>query len=104
MFQPLLGATFALLMLLCPLRNVSAHDWYPEECCHGQDCAVVTVAEHLSGGRLRVTTVHGVGDVRADTSVRRSPDNKMHACLRQIGPDEEHLGWQLICLFVPGTS
>ena len=24
-----------------------------------------------------------------------SPDNQAHACLRQIGPDEEMLGWQL---------
>lgn len=85
-----------------PGLPASAHSWYPQDCCHDQDCAVVQAAERLTSGELRVTTIHGIGLVRADTSIRPSPDSAMHACLRQIGPNEEHLGWHLICLFVPG--
>lgn len=101
MFHSLRIAALACLLII-PHRSATAHSWYPHECCHDRDCAVVEATEFLKSGELRVTTVHGVGLVRDDTSIRASRDNSMHACLRQIGPDEEHLGWQLICLFVPG--
>ena len=81
-----------------------AHDWYPHECCHDQDCAVVTLLERLPDGRLLVETQHAVGTVPRGFAIRPSPDGQAHACLRQNGSDVEHYGWVVIYLFIPGVS
>ncbi|MEQ1518283.1 MAG: hypothetical protein ABL931_17520 [Usitatibacteraceae bacterium] len=81
-----------------------AHDWYPKECCNDHDCAVITTMAALPGGELRVETDHGFAIAPRGFEPRPSPDNQAHACLRQIGPDEEHGGWMLICLFLPGLA
>ncbi len=91
------------LSLAYPGLTATAHSWYPDDRCHDQDCAVVETAERLLNGEVRVKTARGIGLVRADTHIQTSPDKAMHACLPQVGPDEEHLGRQLVWLFVPGV-
>ena len=81
-----------------------AHEWYPHECCHDQDCAAVVSLARLADGRLRVETEHGIAYAPVGFDVRPSPDNKAHACLRDKGPPSEHRGWILVCLFLPAAA
>lgn len=92
----LAGAT-----LLCS-TPVSAHSWYPKECCSNDDCAQVTATSRLilaSGGlpQLIVTSKHGTAIVPQDFPVRESRDGRMHVCMR---PDPWG-GMDVICLFMP---
>ena len=89
---------------LIAARPACAHDWYPHECCHNEDCAVVTQLERLPDGTLLVETQNAVGTVARSIAIRPSPDGRAHACLRQIGSDLEHRGWIVVCLFIPGVS
>jgi len=52
---------------------------------------------------MKVRTKAGFGIVPRGFDVRPSLDNEVHACLRQNGPDVEHLGWVVVCLFLPGN-
>ena len=90
--------------LCAPSGMTAAHEWYPPDCCHGQDCAAVTSLRRLPDGGFRVETTHGFGVIPRGFLTRPSLDDKAHACLRQIGPDEEHLGWLVVCLFLPGNA
>ena len=86
--------------------NGSAHEWYPVECCGGNDCAEV---EHATYDRTRgadgtlpilaVTTALGTALVPSNFPRRESRDGKMHACMR---PGEGEM--RLICLFLPPPS
>jgi hypothetical protein len=40
-----IGATITLWV---GIRSADAHDWYPMECCHGMDCAIVDKVEVLT--------------------------------------------------------
>ena len=90
-----------LAALLIP-GGTGAHEWYPHECCHDRDCAVVTAIERLADGGLRIATQHGVGVLPAGATMLSSPDDKARDCLRQIGPDEELTGWHVVYPFMPG--
>ena len=101
--RPLLVAVIGIQLLI---PAASAHDWYPMECCRGNDCAEV---EHATYDRapdtdnklpiLAVTTKHGTALVPENFPHRESPDGKMHACMLP-GPGD----MRLICLFVPPPS
>lgn len=93
----------ALLAVVALPPVASAHHWYPDECCHDRDCSLITLLERTADGGLRIVTAHGVGFVPPGFPVRPSLDNAAHACLIQNGPDEEHLGWTVVCLFFPGA-
>ena len=102
--------------------RASAHEWYPQECCSGDDCAPVdkvevlteqhdvaknqTLANHLgmpahaSVPPLLVTTRHGRVIVPADFPRGQSKDSQMHACMRPIGGGAV----KLICIFMPPTN
>ncbi len=85
----------------------SAHDWYPLECCHNQDCAAVEKVEMLPtptaegpggpGMSMVVTTKYGSALVPATFPRRESKDHRMHACML---PDGEGR-MRLICIFMP---
>jgi hypothetical protein len=83
-----------------------AHEWYPMECCHGQDCAPVesvqTLAPASTNGlaTLVITTKYGTAVVPPDFPRRDSKDNRMHACMRQGATGRIHL----LCFFVPPPS
>jgi hypothetical protein len=83
-------------------RPAKAHDWYPIECCHAQDCAPVEKTAWLvpTGGsprRLVVTSKHGTAVVPETLPLRESKDSRMHVCMRP----SLYGGMGVICLFVP---
>ena len=85
-------------ILLAALASpVSAHDWYPIECCHGMDCAPVERIEMQEGASLVVTSKHGTGVVPATMPRRESKDHRMHVCMRPASPS----GVRIICVFLP---
>lgn len=94
---------YAWAMLLAAAPEAIAHKWYPHECCHDQDCGEVTELTLLPDGSLKVRTEVGFAVVPRGFDVRPSLDDAAHACLRQNGPDVEHLGWVVVCLFLPGN-
>jgi hypothetical protein len=99
-----------LAFLLASATPAAAHDWYPLECCHEQDCAPVDHAEIVptpttsdpSGAAIdppamAVTTKHGTVTVPANFPRRESKDNRMHACMMPGANGQ----MQLICIFMP---
>jgi hypothetical protein len=97
----LLGLAVACAFWFTPAQ---AHDWYPKECCHNNDCASVesiarssTLAASSELPRMVVTTKHGTAVIPSNLPRRESKDNRMHACMNP-GPMGK---MQLICIFMP---
>jgi hypothetical protein len=99
-----------LLAFLLAATPVSAHDWYPLECCHHQDCAPVDRTEFVptpttsepqalapAPVAMIVTTKHGTVMVPANFPRRESKDHRMHACMMPSAGGQ----MQLICIFMP---
>lgn len=98
-----LGLAFAWAFWFNPAQ---AHDWYPKECCHDNDCAPVESVSRSSSlaatselPSMVVTTKHGTAIVPPNLPRRESKDNRMHACMNS-GPMGK---MQLICIFTPPT-
>ena len=95
------------LAALLAATPAAAHDWYPHECCHNQDCAAVDkiemVPQQTSDGAgsappaMAVTTKWGTALVPASFPRRESQDHRMHACMLPDGRGK----MRLICLFMP---
>jgi len=106
-----------------PTPRLSAHDWYPPECCHKYDCAPVTKIEVVPTQKLAaagmvfapslklpsqtlITTPHGTvvvpenfGRAKGEEWRRRnSPDGQTHACIQAGGG---YTPPKLTCLFDP---
>jgi hypothetical protein len=88
------------------LPSAEAHDWYPKECCHENDCAPVEHVTRTSSlaasselPSMVVTTRHGTAVIPPNLPRRESKDNRMHACMSS-GPMGK---MQLICIFTPPT-
>ena len=84
--------TLALFaFLVWPAR---AHDWYPQECCHNQDCAPVacdSIGENGEGMTWNGLTFRG-------SQIRASPNAKCHACASKGKPSRP------LCIFIlPST-
>ena len=62
-----------------------AHDWYPPECCNGNDCIQVPCAE----------VADGKWQGRSPGSHRPSPDGKCHICIGAGGRGKFY------CMFTP---
>jgi len=103
-----------LLAILLAATPAAAHDWYPLECCHHQDCAPVDkvelvptpMASGADGAKsdapaMIVTTKHGTALVPASFPRRESKDHRMHACMLPIGADGK---MRLICIFMPPST
>lgn len=104
------------VILVASILRVQAHDWYPMECCHEQDCAPATVtsvptaslasafvpdsSETMLPSMMMVTTVHGSVVVPQDFKSRPSPDGITHACMQKMPSGN----MRLICLFTPPNS
>lgn len=99
-----------LLAMLLVATPAAAHDWYPLECCHRQDCAPVDKVEMVptpavadpdgAPGKppaMMVTTRHGTALVPASFPRRESKDHRMHACMMPGSGGQ----MQLICIFMP---
>jgi hypothetical protein len=102
-----------LLAFLLAATPAAAHDWYPLECCHDQDCAPVDKVEMVptpavagqEGAQaapqaMMVTTKHGTALVPASFPRRESKDHRMHACMM---PGEGGK-MRLICIFMPPST
>ncbi len=99
-----------LLAFFLATTPAAAHDWYPLECCHQQDCAPVDRTEFVptpataepqgmtpAPGTMIVTTKHGTVVVPANFPRRESKDHRMHACMMPGSGGQ----MQLICIFMP---
>jgi heme A synthase len=98
------AALWVAVALVCA-GGITAHDWYPLECCQGTDCAPVLSVQTLpavnsaSLPAMVVTTKFGSVLVPGEFPRRGSKDNRMHACMKQ-GVTRMHL----LCLFIPPPS
>lgn len=92
----------------------TAHDWYPMECCHGMDCAVVEKVEivqsqtfagyappSVGSSGMIVTSKHGTVFVPGNFPRRESKDNRMHVCMRPTG---DGTAMKLLCIFMPPST
>jgi hypothetical protein len=80
----------------------NAHEWYPHECCNGDDCAPVDKVIRLTPAgtgdpRLIVTSRHGTAVVPGTLPSRESKDHRMHVCMRP----SFYGGMGVVCLFMP---
>jgi len=82
-----------------------SHDWYPFECCAGQDCMLAGGIEEDGQG---VRTVI-VGDlrfgIRGSFTPRPSPDNRVHVCFRTYANEIDGSVIVVpVCLFLPAQA
>lgn len=74
---------------------VMAHEWYPPECCSGNDCRLARQDEIVEApGGWRVVPT---GEFFTYKAARPSPDGKFHRCL-QVPVDIKS---KTLCIFVP---
>ena len=90
------------LVGMAALAPANGHDWYPQDCCNGMDCAPVESVVRLvpaGGGKSQIVVAskHGKVSVPLDFPVRESKDSRMHVCMRRHDSGD----MDLICLFVP---
>ena len=81
---------------------VTAHEWYPKECCNDHDCVPVQSVERVvpAGGGdpyLVVKSARGYAVIRSNFPVRQSKDGRMHICIGHYDRDE----FEPICFFAP---
>lgn len=80
--MPIASLFAVILAIALTAGPVRAHDWYPLDCCSGQDCAPVLNAQFDPDRGLVVTSRHGTIAVPASFPRRESKDNRMHVCIR----------------------
>jgi hypothetical protein len=86
-------AAFWLMVLT---GDAKAHDWYPPDCCSGQDCAPAKLT-WLPDGSIHAQTKHGTTIFPPNFPYRVSKDGGTHACfnIETTRP---------ICLFLGGMT
>ena len=82
----------AFLALMLMFSTASAHDWYPRECCSGQDCAPIATPEVAVGNGGY--TIKATGEFVAHKDTRISQDDQYHIC--RVGG----VG-RILCFFYP---
>jgi hypothetical protein len=82
--------------LLVASPSTQAHEWYPLECCAGQDCAPADAVVRNDDGGYQVTA-RGMSVVipPAYRFWRPSPDGQVHICIKPFRSG----GVMLICAF-----
>ena len=82
--------------LLASSRQAVAHDWYPIECCADHDCAPADNVIVRNDGSLLVAA-RGMSVVIPENyrGWRKSPDDRIHVCIRKLRSGSEYL----ICAF-----
>jgi hypothetical protein len=87
---------FFVVFLLCLPAGICAHDWYPRECCGERDCAPADTLVVREDGSYLVTSRGMTVVIPADFHQwRRSPDARVHVCIRKLRSGSEYL----ICAF-----
>ncbi len=87
------GASAGLLLAVPPASL--AHDDYPRECCGDHDCAPADTVVHRDDGSYLVTAHGMVAVIPPDYRWRRSPDARIHVCIRRLRSGAEYL----VCAF-----
>jgi hypothetical protein len=83
---------FTLMWGVIGTRAALSHEWYPNECCSGQDCHPVPCNEiHLIANEWVYKSSHF-----AKSEARSSPDGTCHVCISSWGKP--------YCLFLGGVS
>jgi hypothetical protein len=86
----------ASIGLLAGPLGAPAHDWYPLECCSDRDCAPADTVERRDDGSYLVTSRGMSAVIPADYARwRRSPDGRIHVCIRRLRSGAEYL----VCAF-----
>ena len=86
----------ASIALLAPPVDAQAHDWYPLECCSDRDCAPADTVVRREDGSILVTSRGMSATIPADYAKwRRSPDERIHVCIRKLRSGAEYL----VCAF-----
>lgn len=69
----------ALALSVLLAAPAAAHDWYPLECCSGQDCHPIACdqLEEIDQGRIRDI---GTGTIYSRDQIRPSLDGQCHVC------------------------
>ena len=97
LFRFCLQAIVLAAALATSSLTAAAHDWYPQECCHFNDCAPVDRVEQSGPGGMTVTSRHGTAVVPESMPRRESRDQRMHVCM-QPGRGGS---MRVICVFIP---
>lgn len=64
--------------------SAKAHDWFPYECCGGNDCKEVSKWEDYGDYDWKITNPDGVYIVhKKDQNIRPSQDGKRYMCIYQ---------------------
>jgi hypothetical protein len=90
-------AIAAAVMLAC-VTGAEAHSWYPQSCCHNNDCRPVPCGElvEMRYGLMRRGVV-----VFNETMVKPSQDQFCHVCVKE---QIDMVPYVPLCVFVPTTS
>jgi hypothetical protein len=82
--------------LLFAAAGAPAHDWYPNECCNDRDCAPADTVVRRDDGSYVVTARGLTAVIPPDYAKwRRSPDGRVHVCIRKLRSGAEYL----VCAF-----
>ena len=77
-------------------QGAPAHDWYPVECCSERDCAPADTVLRREDGSYVVTARGMSAIIPANyANWRRSPDGRIHICIRKLRSGAEYL----VCAF-----
>jgi hypothetical protein len=87
MLNILLTASVFAITAPYGLAPAKAHDWYPQDCCEGGDCAPVDNVTRIAPAgdgdtRLVLTSKLGTAILPPDFPLRESKDHRMHVCMR----------------------
>lgn len=74
------------------------HDWYPSECCQGQDCRPIPCDAVRQKGIVYLYQPPGFPAPLLFSRARKSKDEQCHACYIQIPSSANGAGR---CLFLP---
>ena len=91
----LLAAAFTLVT-----GAASAHSWYPQECCHDNDCQPVPCAELSYHDKDVVWRKH---IYFSGPMIRESKDGSCHVCVKE-GLSAGIIPYLPLCVFVPHAT
>ncbi len=89
-----------LAALVAIPSDTAAHEWYPSDCCSGNDCAPVELIQSAEGGWW-MTSKHGKVFVPHTERRRESKDHRMHVCMVPWYFSRGHTGMMVRCVFFP---
>lgn len=95
------GAAFiiSILIIALSIHVVSAHDWYPQECCGGHDCHVVDSIRWEGKNIIAMVGAENITVTPGSTRWKPSPDAQYHICYTNAY-DAPHV----YCFFIPGDA